>query len=282
MAAFTPVTPKWIAEGFRRHASGVGGTGRGAAGDRCGSKPPRIAARSCRCTPSVRGRGRARCSRWRSRRPAESFERSSRDCLWITRARRRAAARAAQRAREPRRPPQARRGSRRLCSRAEAVGLGRRRASRSRRSPRSTASFACSATCSSKPRLLWSLYLALEPYGRRFWPDGLLGWTRLFSGLRARSAHRTRDADRLRARWRADDPRPGSRLRAQPDRPARRRFRRPAATQCACRRQQPGRCRGWISVYGSFKPRSSSSWCSLRCGLVVRRTWIAVAVGVVW
>jgi serine/threonine-protein kinase len=30
--------------------------------------------------------------------------------------------------------------------------------------------------------LLWSLYLALEPYGRRFWPDGLLGWTRLFSG----------------------------------------------------------------------------------------------------
>jgi len=30
--------------------------------------------------------------------------------------------------------------------------------------------------------LLWSMYLALEPYGRRFWPDGLLGWTRLFSG----------------------------------------------------------------------------------------------------
>ncbi len=30
--------------------------------------------------------------------------------------------------------------------------------------------------------LLWALYLALEPYGRRFWPDGLLGWTRLFSG----------------------------------------------------------------------------------------------------
>ncbi len=30
--------------------------------------------------------------------------------------------------------------------------------------------------------LLWVLYLALEPYGRRFWPDGLLGWTRLFSG----------------------------------------------------------------------------------------------------
>jgi len=29
---------------------------------------------------------------------------------------------------------------------------------------------------------LWVLYLALEPYGRRFWPDGLLGWTRLFSG----------------------------------------------------------------------------------------------------
>jgi hypothetical protein len=30
--------------------------------------------------------------------------------------------------------------------------------------------------------LLWSMYVALEPYGRRFWPDGLLGWTRLFSG----------------------------------------------------------------------------------------------------
>ena len=30
--------------------------------------------------------------------------------------------------------------------------------------------------------LLWTLYAALEPFGRRFWPDGLLGWTRLFSG----------------------------------------------------------------------------------------------------
>jgi hypothetical protein len=30
--------------------------------------------------------------------------------------------------------------------------------------------------------LLWVLYLAVEPYGRRFWPDGLVGWTRLFSG----------------------------------------------------------------------------------------------------
>jgi hypothetical protein len=29
---------------------------------------------------------------------------------------------------------------------------------------------------------LWVLYLAIEPYGRRFWPDGLLGWSRLFSG----------------------------------------------------------------------------------------------------
>ena len=26
------------------------------------------------------------------------------------------------------------------------------------------------------------LYLAIEPYARRFWPDGLLGWTRLLSG----------------------------------------------------------------------------------------------------
>jgi len=30
--------------------------------------------------------------------------------------------------------------------------------------------------------VLWVMYLALEPYGRRFWPDGLLGWTRLFAG----------------------------------------------------------------------------------------------------
>ncbi|HYM21780.1 MAG TPA: serine/threonine-protein kinase [Vicinamibacterales bacterium] len=30
--------------------------------------------------------------------------------------------------------------------------------------------------------MLWVLYLALEPFGRRLWPDGLLGWTRLFSG----------------------------------------------------------------------------------------------------
>ena len=30
--------------------------------------------------------------------------------------------------------------------------------------------------------ILSVLYVAIEPYGRRFWPDGLLGWTRLFSG----------------------------------------------------------------------------------------------------
>jgi hypothetical protein len=29
---------------------------------------------------------------------------------------------------------------------------------------------------------LWVLYLAIEPYARRLWPDGLLGWTRLFAG----------------------------------------------------------------------------------------------------
>ena len=28
----------------------------------------------------------------------------------------------------------------------------------------------------------WVYYLAIEPYGRRFWPDALLGWTRLWSG----------------------------------------------------------------------------------------------------
>ena len=30
--------------------------------------------------------------------------------------------------------------------------------------------------------VLWVVYLALEPYVRRFWPDSLLGWTRLVSG----------------------------------------------------------------------------------------------------
>jgi hypothetical protein len=30
--------------------------------------------------------------------------------------------------------------------------------------------------------LMLVIYLALEPYVRRFWPDGVLGWTRLMSG----------------------------------------------------------------------------------------------------
>jgi len=30
--------------------------------------------------------------------------------------------------------------------------------------------------------VLWMLYLAIEPFARKFWPDGLLGWTRLLSG----------------------------------------------------------------------------------------------------
>jgi tRNA A-37 threonylcarbamoyl transferase component Bud32 len=30
--------------------------------------------------------------------------------------------------------------------------------------------------------LVCILYVAVEPYGRRFWPDGLLGWTRLMAG----------------------------------------------------------------------------------------------------
>jgi hypothetical protein len=29
---------------------------------------------------------------------------------------------------------------------------------------------------------VWIVYLALEPYARRFWPDSLLGWSRFFSG----------------------------------------------------------------------------------------------------
>jgi hypothetical protein len=30
--------------------------------------------------------------------------------------------------------------------------------------------------------VVWIYYLAIEPYARRFWPDALLGWTRLLSG----------------------------------------------------------------------------------------------------
>jgi len=30
--------------------------------------------------------------------------------------------------------------------------------------------------------ILWTIYAALEPYARRFWPDMLLGWSRLVSG----------------------------------------------------------------------------------------------------
>jgi len=30
--------------------------------------------------------------------------------------------------------------------------------------------------------MVWVYYLAIEPYARRFWPDALLGWTRLLSG----------------------------------------------------------------------------------------------------
>ena len=30
--------------------------------------------------------------------------------------------------------------------------------------------------------IFWTLYVAVEPYVRRFWPDALLGWSRLLSG----------------------------------------------------------------------------------------------------
>jgi serine/threonine-protein kinase len=42
--------------------------------------------------------------------------------------------------------------------------------------------YAIVASAAFRAAMLWVIYLALEPYGRRFWPDGLLGWTRLFSG----------------------------------------------------------------------------------------------------
>jgi hypothetical protein len=30
--------------------------------------------------------------------------------------------------------------------------------------------------------LFWSLYIAIEPYVRRHWPDALISWTRLQAG----------------------------------------------------------------------------------------------------
>ena len=30
--------------------------------------------------------------------------------------------------------------------------------------------------------MMWAFYLALEPYVRRFWPDSLLGWSRIVAG----------------------------------------------------------------------------------------------------
>ena len=42
--------------------------------------------------------------------------------------------------------------------------------------------FRVAGTLLLQASILWLLYLALEPFGRRFWPDGLLGWSRLLSG----------------------------------------------------------------------------------------------------
>src|SRR6185295_7858161 len=41
--------------------------------------------------------------------------------------------------------------------------------------------------------VLWIIYAALEPYARRFWPDMLLGWSRLLAG-RVRDSRVGRDA----------------------------------------------------------------------------------------
>ena len=30
--------------------------------------------------------------------------------------------------------------------------------------------------------MMWAFYVALEPYVRRFWPDSLLGWSRIVAG----------------------------------------------------------------------------------------------------
>jgi len=42
--------------------------------------------------------------------------------------------------------------------------------------------FAALALSAFNGGICWVYYLAVEPFGRRFWPDTLLGWTRLWSG----------------------------------------------------------------------------------------------------
>jgi len=42
--------------------------------------------------------------------------------------------------------------------------------------------FASLALSAFNGGICWMYYLAVEPFGRRFWPDALLGWTRLWSG----------------------------------------------------------------------------------------------------
>jgi hypothetical protein len=46
----------------------------------------------------------------------------------------------------------------------------------------STQIIAALALASFNGGFCWVYYLAAEPYGRRYWPDALLGWTRLWSG----------------------------------------------------------------------------------------------------
>jgi tRNA A-37 threonylcarbamoyl transferase component Bud32 len=45
-----------------------------------------------------------------------------------------------------------------------------------------TAVFGALGSATRFGSVVWLLYLAIEPYARRLWPDALLGWTRLLSG----------------------------------------------------------------------------------------------------
>ena len=38
------------------------------------------------------------------------------------------------------------------------------------------------ATASSPPPLVWAVYLAIEPYIRRHWPQAIISWSRLLAG----------------------------------------------------------------------------------------------------
>ena len=152
---------------------------------RCASRPRRIAASRCSFRSSVRGRGPTlmepvQANDW----PIACSSRVIVIVLAVLHRRRRWSSPAGNLRAGPRRSAR-RRASGRVHRRSPAsVAWLAGRASRRRRwTPRSD-------VADSQGRLLtfvlgvmlWVVYIALEPYVRKFWPDSLLGWSRLLAG----------------------------------------------------------------------------------------------------